>query len=87
MKKQILLGFATLGLLTSSLIAAEEPESARNQQKQDDTEEVCVVHPEYSCVRVRKATENEKQASSRRKADESNMARASKDAPIAADRK
>ena len=65
----------------------DSPESKRNQQKQDGTEEVCVVHPEYSCVRVRKAPENEKQASSRSKADESNMARVSKDAPISADRK
>jgi hypothetical protein len=87
MKKQILLGFATFGLLTSSLVAAEAPGSARNQQKQDDTEEICEVHPEYSCVQVRKAAENNKQASGRKKTDDSNVARISKDAPITADRK
>ncbi|HXZ81181.1 MAG TPA: hypothetical protein VEG30_14725 [Terriglobales bacterium] len=85
MKKQILLGLATLGLMTSSLIAAEVPGNGRNLQKQDNTEEVCTVHPEYSCVRVRKA-DSDKLASNRKKADESNIARMSKDERIA-DRK
>ncbi|HMK30931.1 MAG TPA: hypothetical protein VK473_14705 [Terriglobales bacterium] len=87
MKKQILLGLGTFGLLTSSLIAGEAPGNARNQQKQDETEEVCEVHPEYSCVQVRKTAQNDKRASSPKKADDPNIARASKHAPIAADRK